>query len=141
LKSPAAIIATVVTAVLLYGVSTAAPTPRAYLPSVRNGQAQAQPRGAYDLRAPAGIECFGHDVTRLVAHDGAVVWNCQAKNGRGNVVMRTDATGTRLILESGMGGLGHLDIDPDGHAYLTVGSFDVQPPFVRVLPIPGWVAP
>ena len=137
MKRSVIVASVVITAVLLYGVSTAAPTPRAYLPTVQ-GSGQAQPRGAYDLRPPAGIECFGHDVTRLVARDGAVVWNCQAKNGRGNVVMRTDAQGTRLILESGMGGLGHLDIDPDGHAYLTVGSFDVQPPFVRVLPIPGW---
>ncbi len=124
-------------ALLLFGVSTAQTRTRVYLP-VASGVRQTQPRDAYDLRPPDGITCFHSDVTVVEASDGAVFWNAQCMDGQRQNVFRTDAQGTRRVLQSSMGGRGSLFVGRDGWLYLAAGSFEADPPFTRVESVPGW---
>jgi hypothetical protein len=130
------LIAAVLAVALAYTLVSAAPTP-VYVPMVVNGQATA-PRPAYDLRPPDGIRCFHSDVTVVEAADGAVWWNALCQDGRGQLVFRTDASGTALVFTSSMGGRGSLFVGRDRWLYLAVGSFEASPPFTRVEPVPGW---
>jgi hypothetical protein len=116
---------------------------RVGLPLVANGQAQPTPapRAAYDLRPPPGIRCFHHDTLPVEALDGAIYWNSQCMDGRGQLVFRTDAAGTTLVLPSTMGGTGRLFVGRDGWLYLSTGSYDIEPRFTRVEPVPGWRRP
>ncbi len=128
-------------AVLLFGVSTAETTSRAYLPTVhREQQAQpAQPRGAYDLRPPDGLRCFHSDVTVVPASDGSVWWNALCQNGEGQNVFRTDASGTRRMFRASNGGRGFLFVGHGGFLYIAAGSFEADPPFTRVEAVPEWI--
>jgi hypothetical protein len=130
------LIAVALAAALTYTVTATTPQ-TTYVPAVANGQATA-PRPAYDLRPPDGIRCFHSDVTVVEASDGSVFWNALCQDGRGQLVFRTDASGTALVFTSSMGGRGSLFVGRDGWLYLAVGSFDVSPPFTRVESVIGW---
>ncbi len=88
------------------------------------------------LTPPSGISCFMSDVTSRVDRSGTVFWNSQCRNNLGQLVFRTDATGTTLVFATGQGGRGSLDIGPDGRLYITVN--DLEQIHAFRLPIPGW---
>lgn len=96
--------------------------------------------GASMVRISVPIaDCFLLDSTSRVDATGAIFFNSQCKNGRGQVVFRMDADGTLSEVLSGVeGGRGSLDIRPDGWLWLTVSN-SAQTEIV-LYRVPGWVA-
>lgn len=88
------------------------------------------------LTTPPDISCFLSDVTSRVDRTGAIFWNSQCRNNRGQLVFRTDAAGTTVALVTGQGGRGSLDVGPDGRLYITVT--DLEQIHAFHLPVPGW---
>lgn len=131
-----ALLAGILTAMLLAGaVASAAPVDQTYLPVVQHQTND--PRPGFQLSPPSGIRCFHHDTQVIEATDGSLWWNSQCQDGRGQLVFRTDASGTALMHTGSEGGLATMYVGSDGWLYLAVGSL-ANPRRTTVEPVTGW---
>ena len=125
---------------LVFGALTLRAAPGqfpSYLPDVQSNRVEPQPPA--HIRPPDGVRCFGLDIHVAWDSTGSYFAQCQAQDGRGQVLWVQRPDGSRVLLRqygSSYGNKGNLFVAQDGWAYVAVSNGDGSDTLVEV--VPGW---